>query len=128
MQEAARKDVERAFGVLQSRFAILKNPARMWKVDVLHDIIVSCIILHNMIVEDERDEDLEALEEEVPPVAVGGGRGGETERVAAFPLSTNEEFIAFLERDAQLTNTHNHQRLRDDLVEHLWRLKGSLSH
>lgn len=55
-QEACRKDVERAFGVLQSRFAIVRGAARMWDEDTLHDIMMACIIMHNMIVEDERDD------------------------------------------------------------------------
>jgi glutathione S-transferase len=51
--EACRKDVERAFGVLQSRFAIVPGPARMWDEDTLHDIIMACIIMNNMIIENE---------------------------------------------------------------------------
>ena len=53
-QESARKDVERAFGVLQARFAIVRGPARFFKQETLKDIMTACIILHNMIVEDER--------------------------------------------------------------------------
>nr|BAD37986.1 ribosomal protein-like [Oryza sativa Japonica Group] len=55
-REACRKDVERAFGVLQSCFAIVRGAARMWDEDTLHDIMMACIIMHNMIVEDERDD------------------------------------------------------------------------
>ena len=29
-QAAARKDVERAFGILQSQFAIVRGPSRFW--------------------------------------------------------------------------------------------------
>ena len=29
-EEVVRKDVERAFGVLQTRFAIVKNPSFFW--------------------------------------------------------------------------------------------------
>ncbi|KAK2650992.1 hypothetical protein Ddye_018481 [Dipteronia dyeriana] len=54
-QEACRKDVERAFGVLQSRFAIVAGPARFWHKHILHDIMTTCIIMHNMIIADERD-------------------------------------------------------------------------
>ena len=55
-QEAYTKDVERAFGILQARFAIIKGPARGWDRENLQYIMMTCIILHNMIVEDERDE------------------------------------------------------------------------
>ena len=52
-QEAARKDVERAFIVLQSRWTIVKGPTRFWYKDVIADVMYACIILHNMIVEHE---------------------------------------------------------------------------
>ncbi|XP_042425772.1 uncharacterized protein LOC122013582 [Zingiber officinale] len=54
-QEVARKDVERAFGVLQSRWAMIKGPGRFWYKDNLKDIMYTCIILHNMIIENEGD-------------------------------------------------------------------------
>ena len=50
------KDVERAFGVLQARFAIVCGPARFFFLETLQNIMKACIILHNMIIEDERDE------------------------------------------------------------------------
>ncbi|KAF8391284.1 hypothetical protein HHK36_023586 [Tetracentron sinense] len=54
-QGSARKDVERAFGVLQARFVIVRGPACFWECNTLKDIMKACIIMHNMIVEDERD-------------------------------------------------------------------------
>ncbi|XP_057432361.1 uncharacterized protein LOC130725125 [Lotus japonicus] len=38
-QEAARKDVERAFGVLQSRFAIVRGPSRFWHPNEMKSIM-----------------------------------------------------------------------------------------
>ena len=43
------------FGVLQSRFAIIRGLTRFWDAGKMKNIIYACIILHNMIVEDERD-------------------------------------------------------------------------
>jgi hypothetical protein len=54
--QGARKDVERAFGVLQSRFTIVCQPAGLWKRTSDGRIMLACVILHNMIVEDERDD------------------------------------------------------------------------
>ncbi|XP_057723892.1 uncharacterized protein LOC130939843 [Arachis stenosperma] len=54
-QEGQRKDVERAFGVLQAPFAIIRGSARFWEKKKLANIMRACIILRNMIVEDERD-------------------------------------------------------------------------
>jgi hypothetical protein len=41
-QEGARKDVERAFGVLQSRFAIVRGPAKGWKRKEIGDVMKAC--------------------------------------------------------------------------------------
>ncbi|GJZ17100.1 ALP1-like protein [Tanacetum coccineum] len=48
-QESARKDVERAFGVLKKKWTILANPARALKKDRIVSMMYTCIILHNMI-------------------------------------------------------------------------------
>jgi hypothetical protein len=49
-------DLKSAFGVLQARFQIIREPAQMWDISDLAIIMRTCIILHNMIVEDERDK------------------------------------------------------------------------
>ncbi|XP_071729152.1 uncharacterized protein [Rutidosis leptorrhynchoides] len=50
-QERARKDIERAFGVLQGRFAMLKTPARSKDFNKIRRHMYACIVLHNMIQE-----------------------------------------------------------------------------
>ena len=54
-QESPRKDVERTFGVLQARFAIVRGPTRFLDEETLADIMKACIIMHNMVIEDEED-------------------------------------------------------------------------
>ncbi|GJV51397.1 ALP1-like protein [Tanacetum coccineum] len=46
--EAARKDVERAFGVLKKKWKLIKYPARGMSRRRLSDVMYTCIILHNI--------------------------------------------------------------------------------
>ncbi|GJS27601.1 ALP1-like protein [Tanacetum coccineum] len=48
-QEGARKDIERAFGVLQGRWRIISQPARAWTINKLRRVMHTCIILHKLV-------------------------------------------------------------------------------
>ena len=61
--ESYRKDVERALWVLQARFAIVRGPARFWHHKDLSFIMKAFIILHNMIIEDERVDGTNLLQQ-----------------------------------------------------------------
>ncbi|XP_055586729.1 uncharacterized protein LOC129739346 [Uranotaenia lowii] len=108
MQESTRKDVERAFGVLMARFAILKNPARLWNRDKLSQIMRSCIVLHNMIIEDQRN---------IPEIEYDQGGNAEV----TVRMGGGEGFQAFLSKYCQVHSPVLHYQLQEDLVEHLWK-------
>ncbi|XP_019166679.1 PREDICTED: uncharacterized protein LOC109162433 [Ipomoea nil] len=109
MQEACRKDIERAFGVVQSRFVIVKGPANFWDKCVLHDIMPSCIIMHNMIIEDERDEQaVIQVWKEASTLEVDIAR------------DENIIFKEFLARHSQIKDKEAHYALCNALIEHLW--------
>jgi hypothetical protein len=58
-QATWRKDVEYALGVLKFRFNIIAVPGRSYSQHTLGLIMRACVILHNMIVDDECDADLD---------------------------------------------------------------------
>lgn len=66
LQEAARKDIECAFGVLQARWGLICQPCRLWDLEDANLLIITAIILHNMIVE-ERSESDPYLSERLTP-------------------------------------------------------------
>jgi hypothetical protein len=106
-QEASRKDVERAFGVLQSRFAIVRGLARFWDEDTLGQNMRACVIMHNMIVEDERDD-----ENDINYEGVG-------EKVSTSHEET-PELEEFIHNYRKIKDKGSHTQLQDDLIEHLW--------
>ncbi|GJU29894.1 ALP1-like protein [Tanacetum coccineum] len=52
--EASRKDVERAFGALKKKWKLIKHPAREMSRRRLSDVMYTCIILHNIIIHDNK--------------------------------------------------------------------------
>jgi len=59
MQEAIHKDVERCFGVFLLKWQIVANPCCLWDHAIIVNVLMACIILHNMVIDDERGEVLE---------------------------------------------------------------------
>ena len=55
--------MKRCFGILQARSAVIRVAARLFDEEVLRSIMMTCIILHNMIVEDEYDYDADEVYE-----------------------------------------------------------------
>jgi len=110
-QKSVRKDVERCFGVLQARFAIIRNLCHQWSIDVIDDIKFTCCILHNMIVKNEKDE---------------FGLKDIVTKLLDSNLSFDRDlsFEDLVNGPAQIQDVNSHFGLRDDLIEHLWALKG----
>ena len=111
MQEGRRKDVERCFGMIQSRWQIIRKPSQLWDAFAMKSIITACVILHNMIIEDEMDpnmldaEDLDPSEDAFVVLPNVNG--------APDPLAAGR----FLQCVGDKTV---HRQLQTDLIEHLW--------
>ena len=112
MQEAYRKDVKRAFGVLQARYAIVRNPGRFWHQDDLSVIMLTVIILHNMTVEDESGTEYENLYD-YDTIHQSSAQ--------IVPEHTqNKDFNSFLLRYQALRSVDAHNHLKSNLIKHLW--------
>ena len=59
-QEACRKDIERAFGVLQGKWQCLARPMHQMELGLIGARVSACLILHNMCVSDRVMEDVRA--------------------------------------------------------------------
>jgi hypothetical protein len=86
---------------------VIRGPAHGWDRDQLSNIMTTCIILHNMIIEYERefadDRSFERLGDLADP-------------------STGSDRVrhSFVQRLHNLKNKTIHQQLQNDLIEHRW--------
>lgn len=114
-QESVRKDVERAFGVLQGRFAVVRYPCLSWSLDEMCEIMNACVIMHNMIIEDERDTRKQLVGE------VFDFQGPMAHPHPGVPT----QYAEFLAIHREIRDGTMHKQLHDDLVHHLWTIKAT---
>ena len=117
VQEACRKDVERAFRVLQARFAIIRGPAQFFNLETLQKIMKACIILHNVIVKDERDDN------EVIDLDYEQNDGVDNPPLQVL-CEQSDEFLSYIERHECIRDREIHFQLQSKIIEHLWQLQG----
>ncbi|GKC32581.1 putative nuclease HARBI1 [Tanacetum coccineum] len=119
-QEAVRKDVERAFGVLQARFAFLRHPCLIWDYEQMGQIMIACIIMHNMIVEDER----ETYRNYDPSEFFNDTHTNGNDDVVEYSTERIADLRSYMRNREQLRNREAHSSLRNDLIEHIWQKFG----
>jgi hypothetical protein len=135
-QEAVRKDVERAFGVLIARFHVLKRPCLLRDRETMTKIMRACIIMHNMIVESRRDEYASRLYGEAAVLALGmsademafewqdqASLGMSEEEVGATQVGAWANSVS--SRLAEFTGRPGHFALTKSLVRHIWARHGA---
>ena len=135
--------------MLQSQWHIIRNPGRLHSMQDLHDVMQTCIILHNMIIEENAcDEE----EEEEQPDRHMSNKEKKTRKeqkqlrkeqrkkdkqqnkkkqdelllnrvTDTFPDFTEPNRL-FDQHYASITNTGTFLNLRNDLIRHLWKKKS----
>ncbi|CAL8116728.1 unnamed protein product [Prunus armeniaca] len=125
------KDIERCFGILQARWLIIRGAARMFDEEVLRSIMMTCIILHNMIVEDEYDYDATEVYELDPMNTIltriyERPMGPSRESFEPDPLVRDRRFMTrMVDRYTEMQSSYIHERRQLDMMEHLWAMKGN---
>lgn len=127
-QEAVRKDIERAFGVLMKQFGILQRPIRMRDRADICTILDCCIIIHNMIVVERRSSTVAQKYYEKPEDFVAATNNlddGEAETLSLFgegdlDYSVDSAAALYAARvDQDLQKEEEQTRLMDDLLDHI---------
>jgi hypothetical protein len=108
-QSTLRKDVECVFGLLKKRFNILDIPSQFYSQHTLGLIMRACIILHNMIINDERDGSFDenyhiVISVIAPPVN--------------YEAPAN--LTSILHREVELISGLMFSHLQSDLIKHVW--------
>jgi hypothetical protein len=116
VQEAFRKDIERAFGSLQSKWHILTSPIRNWYQDDIEQIVLCCIILHNMMVEEC------SADSECDPDST---TTAQTSSFSIVPATLSNQFEERREILNSIQSERDHRELTEALIQYQWANWGS---
>jgi hypothetical protein len=108
-QASVRKDVEWALGLLKKRFNILVIPNRSYSQRTLRLIMHACIILHNMVIDDERDGGYDDNYHIVTSIVA-----------PAVNYEAPTSLTTILQRKVHLTSGLIFLNLQSDLIKHVW--------
>ena len=116
-QEGARKDIERAFGVIQTSFKFMRNPIELHNPESISERVATCLMLHNMKMADRvHDGDCHAT---YNPSFDKGSDDRDAlveEEEEDDEDSSNEQAIALCDRWNELVNQNEHVRLHMALM------------
>jgi hypothetical protein len=107
-QSEYRNDVERAFGVLQAKFAIIKGPVRQWSVVDLKYIVDCVIILHNMGIMYENGMEELRIEDY-----------DDATRPTLDPNKNVHDVQQLIDRHRQIQSRVGNEQLEADLIKHI---------
>jgi hypothetical protein len=108
-QSSVRKDVECAFDLLKKRFNILAILDWSYSQRILNLIMCAYIILHNMILDDERDISYDDNYHTVNFVVA-----------APVTYEAPTSLTTILQRETHLTSGVMFLNLQSNLIEHVW--------
>ena len=121
-QEGARKDIERAFGVLQARFQWTARPILMYELSNITKRMNTCLILHNMGVSDRiMDNDVYATYNPSFGLSIPTERPNrEPADLVQIPETINFYHDPNLAKTRweHLTDKEGHYRLKEALKQH----------
>nr|GEV71036.1 protein ALP1-like isoform X1 [Tanacetum cinerariifolium] len=106
-QEGARKDVERAFGVLQGSWGIIQQPTRSYHVNTLRRVMYSCIKLHNIILKDQN-------------MAVFDWNEVYANPARNMQRTWIEMYETQRRKNKEMRDRDTYVRLQQNLMEHIW--------
>ena len=120
-QEAVRKDVERAFGRLHSKWHILKFPGMAQKVEHLNAMWYCCIILHNMTLKDEKTSALERKEVTVYPPSLEFMELGEAQPLRDATFFAEHSVASIIAKRGEMENRGMCALKQTALVDHVFK-------